>query len=176
MGFRRTFQSRPIRATLTSIYHVQRKIGYECIKYYTDQGQPADTVPDPAHPKRDAIPMTRRQDDIAANEPFSAVDPSELSIEATGLLPLPPATAEEDNLGNIAMELSGASEMPSIKGGGRGGPAEWSCLPEFERSQGGTPRGPKSRKKPPPETEDDTDDYSDLVVPDNLSDDYYWSP
>lgn len=37
-------------------------------------GEPVGNVAEPAHRKRDAISMARRQQDIAANEPISPVD------------------------------------------------------------------------------------------------------
>lgn len=130
--------------------------------------------------------MTRRQGDVTTNEPFSGPYQNEPSIEAAAILPEPPATGEEDNISNIAMELGGGKPKKGRKSAGR---AEWNCSPEYERSQGGTPRdrapplgSSVDDMQPPPwqewsETdEEDPDDYSDLLVPDDLNDDYYWSP
>lgn len=134
--------------------------------------------------------MTRRQGDIAANEPFSALNHKEPMIEAATILPPSSATAEEDNFRNIAMELGETSEDKPMTGQqGRGRRAEWTCSPQFELDHGGSPRErpPKLGEviddmQPPkwspwrPGDEYDTDDYSDLEVPDNLEDGYYWSP
>lgn len=174
--------------TLTLICRFQRRIGFECLRYYTTGGEPAENVAEPAHRKCDAISMTRRQEDIAANGPSLPVDLNDPMKEATTILPPPPATAEEDKIGNIAMELGETREDTSKKGRGRGGRAEWTCSPTFERDQGGTPRARDSDPemvddmKPPPweppneEDELDTDLYTDLQVPDGFSDDDYWSP
>lgn len=78
-----------------------------------------------------------------------------MKVATTILLP-PLATADEEKFGNIAMELGGTSEDNSKKGQGRGGRAEWTCPPAFERDQGGTPRARDSDDslvddtKPPP--------------------------
>lgn len=140
----------------------QRRVGFECVQYYTDEG-----VPDPAQRKRDAISMTRRQDDIAANEPFPAVDRNEPTIEVANILPSPPATAE------VAMELGGTRDDKPQKASKR---AEWTCSPEFEVSQGGRPRGRPPDFQPYSELdENDGDTYDDLTVPDGWTDDYYWT-
>ena len=166
----------------------QRRIGYECVKYYTDQGVPADPSVNPPRLKRDATPMTRRQDDTTTNDPFSAVDQNEPMIEAAGILPSPSVTVEENNSQYTAMDLGETAEDKPKEGRGRGGRADWTCSPEFERFHGGTPR---DRQRPnaevdnmePPEyephsqsDEEDPDNYSDLTVPDDLYDGYYWTP
>lgn len=175
---------------LRLICYLQRRVGFECVKVYADQGIPADTNTEPPQLKRDAPPMTRRQGDIAANEPFSAVNHKEPMIEAAAILPPSSATAEEDDFRNIAMELGGTREDKPTKGQqGRGGRAEWTCSPEFELDQGGNPRQrpPKPGEviddmQPPewspwrPSDEEEKDDYNDLQVPDDLDDGYYWSP
>ncbi|MCJ1461876.1 hypothetical protein MMC07_000475 [Pseudocyphellaria aurata] len=154
----------------------ERRVGFECVQYYTDEGIPAS-----APRKRDAVSMTRRQDDIAANEPFPAVDPNEPTSEIANLLPPPPATAD------TAMELGPTNDDKPGTGKGRSGPAAWTCTPEFERSQGGNPRNRDLNRiddMSPPRYEpyrksDETDGdlYDDLTVPDDwIDDDYYWSP
>lgn len=76
--------------------------------------------------------MTKRQDNIVANEPFSLV-------EIAGDLDPALATAEEDNSDNIAMTLGQTSVDKPNNGRGGSKPDEWSCSPEFELAQGGTP-------------------------------------
>lgn len=124
--------------------------------------------------------MTRRQDNIATNEPFSPV-------EIAGNLAPSPATAKEDNSGNIGMTLGETSVDKPKSGRGGSTPDEWNCSPEFERAQGGTP----PKKPEPPKSELDTmeppeyeeyreedecpENQSDLKEPENWSGNrYYW--
>ena len=134
--------------------------------------------------------MTRRQDGIDANGALSTVDHNDpMSIIASTLPPQPATGGEEDNSNGVAMEL-GETNTPKKHNSGRGGSrkADWSCTAEFERRMGGTPR----EKPPPPSSvqddmepppyepwdpaDEDEDDYSDLVVPNDWSDDLYWTP
>ncbi|MCJ1269476.1 hypothetical protein MMC22_009368 [Lobaria immixta] len=164
---------------LTNVVHlalfiavtVKTVVGFECIPY---QEIPANTSPNPKRLKRNAIPMTRRQDDIVANEPSSP-------IEIAGYLD----QAEEDNSGKIAMTLGETSVDKPKKGRGGSKPDKESCSPEFERAYGGTPpkkpdpRGSELDDMEPPAYEDydpededpkdgcPKDDYSDLQVPKN---------
>ncbi|MCJ1430103.1 hypothetical protein MMC29_008018, partial [Sticta canariensis] len=158
---------------------LRRKVGFECLQYYTDQASP-----NPGRLKRDAIPMTRRQDGIDANGALSTVDQNDPMSVIANTLP-----GEEDNSRGVAMELGGTSP-PKKHNSGRGGSkkADWSCTGEYERRMGGTPRvkqppapSVQDDMEPPPyepwsPADEDEDDYSDLVVPNNWPDDMYWTP
>lgn len=89
--------------------------------------------------------MTRRQDNIVANEPSSPIEIAGYTDQA-----------EEDNSGKIAMTLGETSVDKPKKGRGGSKPDKESCSPEFERAYGGTPP-----KKPDP-WESELDDMEPL--------------
>ncbi|MCJ1461542.1 hypothetical protein MMC07_000139 [Pseudocyphellaria aurata] len=126
-----------------------RRNGFECEKYYTDEGELA-----PVSPKRDLKSMLGMQQDDAPNEPTSAFPPAEM-----------------DGHYSIAMDIGAGGKRP---GRPRGYRKEWTCEPEFQMSQGVVPHNvkidPLDERIVPwqdydEKDEDDGDTYEDLIPP-----------
>lgn len=127
----------------------KRRNGFECERYYTDEGEPAAVSP-----KRDLNSLLSMQQDDALNGPTLA---------------FPPAETDQDQ--GLAMVLGEGPDKKPRKLRRR---KEWVCEPDFQMSQGVVPHNIKvdplkewelPYQEYDPSDEDDRDDYSDLQLP-----------